>query len=43
MGLKARGGTEGVGRTTTDTVVAISITILVANFVLTKVFMVIYG
>jgi len=43
MGLKTKGGTEGVGRTTTDTVVAISITILVSNFLLTKVFLVIYG
>jgi len=43
MGLKTKGGTEGVGRTTTDAVVAISITVLVSNFILTKVFMVIYG
>ena len=42
-GLQTRGGTEGVGRATTTTVVAISITILVSNFILTKILMVIYG
>jgi len=43
MGLKTRGGTEGVGRSTTNTVVATSIAILVSNFFLTKVIMVVYG
>ncbi|MCB9764649.1 MAG: ABC transporter permease [Alphaproteobacteria bacterium] len=43
VGLNVRGGTEGVGRSTTDAVVAISITVLVSNFMLTKVFMGIYG
>jgi len=38
-GLKTTGGTEGVGRSTTATVVAISITILIADFFLTKLFM----
>jgi phospholipid/cholesterol/gamma-HCH transport system permease protein len=37
FGLITRGGTEGVGQSTTRTVVAISIAILVADFVLTKV------
>ena len=43
MGLKTRGGTEGVGRATTNTVVATSIAILVSNFILTKIIMVVYG
>jgi phospholipid/cholesterol/gamma-HCH transport system permease protein len=37
FGLITRGGTEGVGQATTRTVVAISISILVADFFLTKV------
>jgi len=36
FGLRTRGGTEGVGRATTSTVVAVSITLLIADFVLTK-------
>jgi phospholipid/cholesterol/gamma-HCH transport system permease protein len=36
FGLITRGGTEGVGQSTTRTVVAISISILIADFVLTK-------
>ncbi|MGZ3422583.1 MAG: MlaE family ABC transporter permease [Polyangiales bacterium] len=39
FGLKTRGGTEGVGRSTTSTVVAVSISILVADFFLTKLFL----
>lgn len=39
FGLKTKGGTEGVGRSTTATVVAVSITILIADFFLTKLFM----
>jgi phospholipid/cholesterol/gamma-HCH transport system permease protein len=35
-GLSTRGGTEGVGRATTETVVIASITTLIADFVLTK-------
>lgn len=38
-GLRTRGGTEGVGQSTTKTVVAVSIAILIADFVLTKVTM----
>ena len=37
FGLITRGGTEGVGQSTTRTVVAISIAILIADFMLTKV------
>lgn len=37
FGLITRGGTEGVGQSTTRTVVAVSICILVADFVLTKI------
>lgn len=37
FGLITRGGTEGVGQSTTRTVVAISIAILVADFILTKI------
>ncbi len=38
-GLKTQGGTEGVGRATTNTVVAASIAILVVDFFLTKLFL----
>ena len=38
-GLQTRGGTEGVGQATTNTVVAASIGILVADFFLTKLFL----
>lgn len=37
-GLTARGGADGVGRATTSTVVVSSITILVSDYVLTKLF-----
>ncbi|GAC1571615.1 MAG: MlaE family lipid ABC transporter permease subunit [Polyangiales bacterium] len=39
FGLKTTGGTEGVGRSTTATVVAVSITILSADVFLTTLFM----
>lgn len=39
FGLQTRGGTEGVGRATTQSVVVISIAILIADFFLTKFFM----
>lgn len=39
FGLRTTGGTEGVGTSTTRTVVAVSIAILIADFVLTKLFM----
>ena len=38
FGLTTRGGTEGVGQSTTRTVVAVSITILVADYFLTRIF-----
>ncbi|MDX1383588.1 MAG: ABC transporter permease [Thermoanaerobaculia bacterium] len=37
-GLGARGGADGVGRATTNTVVLASITILISDFFLTKLF-----
>ncbi len=38
FGLKTTGGTEGVGQSTTRTVVVVSIAILIADFFLTKIF-----
>jgi phospholipid/cholesterol/gamma-HCH transport system permease protein len=38
FGLTTRGGTEGVGQSTTRTVVVVSIAILVADFFLTRIF-----
>ena len=38
FGLRTSGGTEGVGTSTTRTVVAVSISILIADFLLTKLF-----
>lgn len=38
FGLNTKGGTEGVGRSTTKTVVVVSIAILIADFMLTKLF-----
>jgi phospholipid/cholesterol/gamma-HCH transport system permease protein len=40
FGLNTQGGTEGVGSSTTRTVVVVSIAILVADLILTKLFMV---
>ena len=37
FGLRTTGGTEGVGLSTTRTVVAVSIAILIADFFLTKI------
>lgn len=42
-GMRTYGGTEGVGRATTDTVVFTSVTILVSDFVLTRIFLALYG
>lgn len=39
FGMRTRGGTEGVGRSTTTSVVAVSISILLADAVLTQVFL----
>jgi phospholipid/cholesterol/gamma-HCH transport system permease protein len=38
QGFRTRGGTEGVGRTTTEAVVVISIGILICDYFLTKLF-----
>ncbi|HEX4513553.1 MAG TPA: ABC transporter permease [Polyangiaceae bacterium] len=38
FGMRTTGGTEGVGRSTTRTVVVVSIAILIADFMLTKIF-----
>jgi phospholipid/cholesterol/gamma-HCH transport system permease protein len=43
FGMRTRGGTAGVGSSTTRTVVAISITILIADFFLTKLVFVFWG
>ncbi|MDB4941753.1 MAG: putative transporter permease protein [Labilithrix sp.] len=43
FGLRTTGGTEGVGLSTTRTVVAVSIAILISDFFLTKVLMVFQG
>ena len=41
-GLYARGGADGVGRATTDTVVMASIMVLVSDFFLTKLFYILF-
>lgn len=38
-GIRARGGADGVGKATTNTVVVSSISIIIANFFLTKIFL----
>jgi phospholipid/cholesterol/gamma-HCH transport system permease protein len=43
FGLRTSGGTEGVGTSTTRTVVVVSISILVADFMLTKLFIGLFG
>ena len=43
FGLKTTGGTEGVGLSTTRTVVVVSIALLIADFLLTKVLMLLLG
>jgi phospholipid/cholesterol/gamma-HCH transport system permease protein len=42
QGMVTEGGTEGVGRSTTITVVVVSIMILISDFFLTKLFMLIW-
>jgi len=39
VGLRTRGGTQGVGRSTTNSVVAASVAILVLDFLITKLLM----
>jgi phospholipid/cholesterol/gamma-HCH transport system permease protein len=43
FGLTTRGGTEGVGKATTRTVVVVSIAILIADFFLTKLYFLVFG
>ncbi|HND31284.1 MAG TPA: ABC transporter permease, partial [Myxococcota bacterium] len=43
VGMHTTGGTEGVGHATTRSVVATAITLLVSNFLLSKLFVSIYG
>lgn len=43
VGMSARGGAESVGKATTSTVVYTSVTILIADFVLTRFLMAVYG
>jgi phospholipid/cholesterol/gamma-HCH transport system permease protein len=43
FGMTTTGGTEGVGRATTRTVVVVSIAILIADFLLTKAFYLIFS
>jgi phospholipid/cholesterol/gamma-HCH transport system permease protein len=42
-GLRTRGGTEGVGNATTSTVVAVAVCILLADFVMTKISLILFG
>jgi phospholipid/cholesterol/gamma-HCH transport system permease protein len=42
-GMRTHGGTEGVGRATTETVVFTSVTILVSDFLLTRARLAIYA
>ena len=42
-GMRTIGGTEGVGQATTNTVVYTSVTILVSDFLLTRLFLTVYG
>jgi phospholipid/cholesterol/gamma-HCH transport system permease protein len=43
VGLNTRGGTEGVGQSTTRAVVTGAVCLLVSNFLLTKIFLAVYG
>lgn len=43
FGMSTRGGTEGVGRSTTTSVVAVSIAVLVSNAMLTQIFLNVMG
>ena len=43
FGMTTRGGTEGVGRSTTTSVVVVSIGVLVADAILTQVFLGLIG
>ena len=43
IGMSTRGGAESVGKATTNTVVYTSVTILVSDFLLTRLFLAVYG
>lgn len=43
FGLTTKGGTEGVGKATTRTVVVVSIAILISDFFLTKLYFLLFG
>lgn len=43
VGMNTTGGTEGVGQATTRSVVATAVTLLVSNFLLSKLFVSLYG
>lgn len=43
VGMHTTGGTEGVGQATTRSVVATAVTLLISNFLLSKLFVSIYG
>ena len=43
VGINTTGGTEGVGQATTRSVVATAVTLLISNFLLTQLFLAIYG
>ena len=42
-GMSARGGTQGVGRATTQAVVASSVLILIVDFFVTRLLMAVFG
>jgi phospholipid/cholesterol/gamma-HCH transport system permease protein len=41
-GLETEGGTEGLGRSTTDTVVQVAMAVIVSDFFLTKLFLLLF-
>ena len=41
-GLRARGGANGVGRTTTNTIVVASVLVLIGDFFLTQLFFILF-
>src|SRR6266704_4169066 len=41
-GLETKGGTEGLGRSTTDTVVQVAMAVIVSDFFLTKLFLLLF-
>lgn len=43
VGIHTTGGTEGVGRSTTQAVVASAVTLLVSDYLLTQIFLKLYG